>query len=203
MLLLLGGLGVESVDAAVCHRVTGGRPPLRMSGRCFRASSSQVVTCPMMSLTDQAPVTPGSSKSWLGQSSVGLRERLPGCIKPLHELLSPVHDASLCVLPSRVGLRKTHGTRSKSRRDGDPLIREEHPVRDVAAAGDGSLGRRAIESADRGGRPYGRRDAPVWGSGRPRRSAPSSLVELGPHARYTGRPRHRGGNRWSLIPRVD
>src|SRR6266851_7024548 len=38
----------------------GGFPPLRMSGRCFSASSSHVVTCARMSRTDQAPVTPGS-----------------------------------------------------------------------------------------------------------------------------------------------
>src|SRR5713101_7631242 len=38
----------------------GGLPRLRMSGRCFSASSSHVVTCARMSLTDQAPVTPGS-----------------------------------------------------------------------------------------------------------------------------------------------
>src|SRR2546422_2697817 len=38
----------------------GGLPPLMMSGRCFSASSSHVVTWARMSLTDQLPVTPGS-----------------------------------------------------------------------------------------------------------------------------------------------
>src|SRR2546425_3768816 len=38
----------------------GGVPPFRTSGRCFSASSSQVVTCARMSRTDQALVTPGS-----------------------------------------------------------------------------------------------------------------------------------------------
>src|SRR5437879_12617825 len=37
----------------------GGVPPSRMSGRCVNASSSQVLTCARMSLTDQSPVTPG------------------------------------------------------------------------------------------------------------------------------------------------
>src|SRR5256885_277908 len=39
----------------------GGVPPSRMSGRCVNASSSHVVTWARMSLTDQAPVTPGFS----------------------------------------------------------------------------------------------------------------------------------------------
>jgi len=39
----------------------GGFPPLRMSGKCFSASSSHVVTCATISLTDHAPVTPRTS----------------------------------------------------------------------------------------------------------------------------------------------
>ena len=59
-LLLLGSLGVESVDAAVCHRVAWRPPSPEISGS---ASGLRLpgVTCAMMSLTDQAPVTPGSS----------------------------------------------------------------------------------------------------------------------------------------------
>src|SRR5918996_440051 len=43
-----------------CREYRGGLPPLRMSGRCFSASSSHHVTCARMSFTDQWPVTPGS-----------------------------------------------------------------------------------------------------------------------------------------------
>jgi hypothetical protein len=39
----------------------GGLSPLRMSGKYFSASSSHVVTCATISLTDHAPVTPGTS----------------------------------------------------------------------------------------------------------------------------------------------
>src|SRR5262249_2738718 len=39
----------------------GGLPPSRMRGKYFRASSSQVVMCARMSLTDHFPVTPGSN----------------------------------------------------------------------------------------------------------------------------------------------
>jgi len=41
----------------------GGLPPARMSGRCVSDSSSHEVRCAMISLIDQAPVTPGSSIS--------------------------------------------------------------------------------------------------------------------------------------------
>src|SRR5262249_25790071 len=39
----------------------GDLPLLRMSGKCFRDSSSHVVTWAIISLTDHAPVTPGTS----------------------------------------------------------------------------------------------------------------------------------------------
>ena len=38
----------------------GGLPPVRISGKYFRASSSQVVTCARISFTDHSPMTPGS-----------------------------------------------------------------------------------------------------------------------------------------------
>src|SRR2546425_284606 len=43
-----------------CTEYRGGVWLFRMSGRCFSASSSHVVTCARMSRIDQAPVTPGS-----------------------------------------------------------------------------------------------------------------------------------------------
>ena len=38
----------------------GGLPPMRISGKYESASSSQVVTCARISLTDHSPMTPGS-----------------------------------------------------------------------------------------------------------------------------------------------
>lgn len=63
VLLLLGRPGIEGVDAPYVVEYRGSLLPARTSGRFFSASSSQVVTCAMMSLTDHAPVTPGSSNS--------------------------------------------------------------------------------------------------------------------------------------------
>src|SRR5882672_5013468 len=57
---------VWALKASIPPYVTeyrGGFPPFRISGRCFSASSSHVVTCARMSRTDQAPVTPGSISS--------------------------------------------------------------------------------------------------------------------------------------------
>src|SRR3989442_3463041 len=48
-----------------------------MSGRCVSASSSHQVTCAMMSLIDQAPVTPGSNNS--------------ASARPAYDCLNPSH----------------------------------------------------------------------------------------------------------------
>src|SRR4030095_2852699 len=60
----------------------GGLPPLLMIGRCFSASSSHHVTCAIMSLTDQMPVTPDTV---ICESD-----------KPAYDSLNSVHLLSSC-----------------------------------------------------------------------------------------------------------
>src|ERR1700687_5768401 len=61
----------------------GGLRPSRIAGRWFSASSSQVVTCATMSLTDHAFVTPGTRRTDSG--------------KPAYESLNASHSLSSCL----------------------------------------------------------------------------------------------------------
>ncbi len=79
----------------------GGFPPLRMSGKCFSASSSHVVTCARMSLTDQAFVTPGSvicesnrpaCEPWKARQALSIRFRSCRLSKSLSPYRPPQYD---------------------------------------------------------------------------------------------------------------
>jgi len=84
----------------------GGLRPSRIAGRCFSASSSQVVTCATMSLTDHAFVTPGTRRTDSGKpayESLNASHSLSSCLRSrclLSTFVSICRDAARLRLPS-------------------------------------------------------------------------------------------------------